>query len=306
MLWSERLAKLTRVPYPLLGSVIIPLTLLAAFLETRHWSAIPIVLGFSVLGLLMKQYKWPRPPLILGFILGGLIEENLLSAISLQGIGGVLQRPLTIGLLIITLFMGFFSPPPAAPARGASPVPQSAGAAVNEAVVADAPPARPRWRWTWQNLFPLFFILVAGAFVWEASHFKPKAASFPIFLGCAVIILALLQILQNGWKRGRAAEVLDLGMLSEGIEGRARSAAILVGLILLFIVLSMLIGMEWGAIVIATVAPATLMTGKRPWAWGALTGSLIALFAFLVFDEMMDVIWPEPVLWTWLQSALFS
>jgi putative tricarboxylic transport membrane protein len=108
MLWSERLAKLTRVPYPLLGSIIIPLTLLAAFLETRDWTAIPIVLGFAVLGLLMKQFKWPRPPLMLGFILGSLIEENLLSALSLYGIGGVLQRPLTIGLLIMSVVIAVF------------------------------------------------------------------------------------------------------------------------------------------------------------------------------------------------------
>ncbi len=301
MLWSEKLAKLTRVPYPLLGSIIIPLTLLAAFLETRHWTAIPIVLGFAVLGLLMKQYKWPRPPLILGFILGGIIEENLLSAISLQGVGGVLQRPLTIALLVFSVVIAVFFARLAARSTPGSPVPQSAGAAVNE-TVASAPASR-RWRWTWQNIFPLFFILVAGAFVWEATHFKPKAATFPIFLGSTVIVLALLQILQNGWRRGRAANVLDLGMLSEGMEGRARSAAILIGLILLFILLSMLIGMEWAAITLAAVSPATMMTGKRPWAWGLLTGGLIALFAFVVFDEMMDVIWPDPILWDWLRHA---
>lgn len=301
MLWSERLAKLTRVPYPLLGSIIIPLTLLAAFLETRHWTAIPIVLGFAVLGLLMKQFRWPRPPLILGFILGGIIEENLLSAISLQGLGGVLQRPLTIFLLVFSVVVAVFFARLAARATPGAVVPQSAGAAANETVA--SAPASHRWRWTWQNLFPLFFVMVAGAFVWEATHFKPKAATFPIFLGSTVIVLALLQIVQNGWRTGRAAEVLDLGMLSAGMEGRARSAAILVGLVLLFIVLSMLIGMEWGAIILAAVAPATMMTGKRPWAWGLLSGGLIALFAFVVFDEMMDVIWPDPILWDWLKQA---
>lgn len=301
MLWSERLAKLTRVPYPLLGSIIIPLTLLAAFLETRHWTAIPIVLGFSVLGLLMKQFKWPRPPLMLGFILGGIIEENLLSALSLYGVGGVLQRPLTIGLLVMSIAIAVFFARLAARSTPAA-LPQGTGAAVHEAIT--AAPVAARWRWTWQNLFPLFFILVAGAFVWEATHFKPRAASFPIFLGSTVIVLALLQILQNSKVGSKVGEVLDLGMISEGTVGRKRSAAILLGLIALFILLSITIGMEWGAIILAAVAPATLMTGKRPWAWGLLSGALIALFAFIVFDEMMDVIWPEPLLWTWLQSLI--
>ena len=294
MMWSERLAKLTRVPYPLLGSIIIPLTLLAAFLETRHWTAIPIVLGFAVLGLLMKQFKWPRPPLMLGFILGSVIEENLLSALSLHGFFGVIQRPLTIGLLIMSVAIAVFF------ARLAAKSTPSAAAPITDSAVADV----RRWRWTWQNLFPLFFILVAGAFVWEATHFKPKAASFPIFLGCTVIVLALLQILQNCKAGSRAGDVMDLGMISEGTEGRARSAAIVFGLIALFVLLSLTIGMQWGAILLAAVAPAAMMTGKRPWAWGLLTGGLIALFTFIVFDEMMDVIWPEPILWSWIQHTL--
>ena len=166
-------------------------------------------------------------------------------------------------------------------------------------------PAAGRWRWTWQNLFPLFFIVIAAAFVWEATHFKPKAASFPIFLGCTVMVLAFLQILQNSRQGSVAGDVLDLGMLSEGAEHRGRSTLILLGLLALFILLSLTIGMEWGAIVLAAVSPAAMMTGKRPWAWGLLTGALIAIFAFVVFDEMMDVIWPEPVLWSWIKHTLF-
>jgi TctA family transporter len=300
MLWSGRLAKLTRVPYPLLGAVIIPLTLLAAFLETRHWTAIPIVLGFAVLGLLMKQHKWPRPPLILGFILGSIIEANLLSAISLQGVTGVLQRPLTIGLLIFAVVVAVFFARMASRSSQA-PVPQSAGAAATSEL-ARLQESR-HWHWTWENLFPLFFIVVAAWFVWEATHFRPKAAYFPMFLGSAVMILAFVQLIQNGWSR-TSGNVLDLGMLSEGIEGRGRAGAILIGLIVMFILLSTLIGMEYAAIALAAIAPATLMTGKRPWAWGLLTGGLIAIFAFVVFDEMMDVIWPEPVLGTWLLSLV--
>ncbi len=87
MLGSGQLAKLSRVPYPVLGAVIIPLSILSAFQETQHWSAIPIILVFTTIGLLMKSYKWPRPPLILGFILGEIIEKNGMSAISLFGIG---------------------------------------------------------------------------------------------------------------------------------------------------------------------------------------------------------------------------
>ena len=217
--WSGQLVKLTRVPYPLFGAVVIPLTLLSAFLETRHWSAIAIALGFAVLGLLMKQFRWPRPPLILGFILGELIEQNLISAINLYGVMGVLQRPLTIGLVITAVFIAVFF------ARY--------GAKENPGVK-ESLPGGAHWRWTWHNLFPLFFALVAAAFVWMATGFKPLAAAFPIVLGSLVIAACVVQIVINSRGGGNGA-VLDLGMLSTGVADQTRSALILLGLIAGFV-----------------------------------------------------------------------
>ncbi len=301
MLWSGQLAKLTRVPYPLLGAVIIPLTFLAAFQDTRHWSAIPIVLGFAILGLAMKQFRWPRPPLILGFILGGIIEENLLSAHSLYGTVGILSRPLTVVLVVLAVVIAIFfarisaSPGPALSEQDSVTAPEPA---------AKDSPADRRWRWTWQNLFPMFFVLVAGYFVWEGLGFRPKAASFPLLLGSAVIILAVAQIVKNGWEDGNG-DVMDLGMLSAGVEGRGRSAAILFGLLCSFLVLAMIIGLDYAAITLAAVSPAALMVGKRPWAWGFLTGGIIAGAVVFVFDDLMHIIWPEPILWTWVQAVLF-
>ncbi len=301
MLWSGQLAKLTRVPYPLLGAVIIPLTFLAAFQDTRHWSAIPIVLGFAILGLAMKQFKWPRPPLILGFILGGIIEENLLSAHSLYGTMGILSRPLTVALVVLAVVIAVFfarisaSPEPALSEQNAGSAPEPAATDMQ---------ADRRWRWTWQNLFPIFFVLVAGYFVWEGLGFRPKAASFPLLLGTAVIILAVAQIVKNGWEDGNG-DVMDLGMLSAGVEGRGRSAAILFGLLCMFLVLATIIGLDYAAITLAALSPAALMVGKRPWAWGFLTGGIIAGAVVFVFDDLMHIIWPEPILWTWVQGALF-
>ena len=162
---------------------------------------------------------------------------------------------------------------------------------------------RRHWRWTWHNLFPLFFILVAGYFVWEGLEFRPKAAAFPLLLGAAVIILAAAQFILNGWEDGQG-EVMDLGMLSAGIEGRQRSAAILIGLVCSFLVLATIIGLPYAAIALAAASPAALMIGKRPWAWGFLTGGLIAAAVVFVFNNLMNIIWPDPILWDWALSVL--
>jgi TctA family transporter len=288
IMWSGQLVKLTRVPYPLLGAVVIPLTLLSAFLETRNWSAIPIALGFAVLGLLMKQYRWPRPPLILGFILGELIEQNLISAINLYGVMGVLQRPLTVGLVIVAVVVAVFF------ARfGAKEV----------SGVDDGAQKTPRWGWTWQNLFPMSFALVAAAFVWTALGFKPLAAAFPMVMGSLVIVACAIQIAINSRGGGNGA-VLDLGMLSAGVADRNRSALILIGLISGFILLATAIGLQYAVVILAAVMPAFLMVGRRPWAWGILSGGIIAVVVMLFFDYIMSVVWPEPILLDWLHAMM--
>jgi TctA family transporter len=283
IMWSGQLVKLTRVPYPLLGAVVIPLTLLSAFLETRHWSAIPIALGFAVLGLLMKQYRWPRPPLILGFILGELIEQNLISAINLYGVMGVLQRPLTVGLVIVAVVVAVFF----------------ARFGVKESPSLEERAKAPRWGWTWQNLFPMFFALVAAVFVWTAMGFKPLAAAFPMVMGSLVIVASAIQIAINSRGGGNGA-VLDLGMLSTGVADQKRSAVILFGLVAGFVLLAAAIGLQYAVVILAAVMPAFLMVGRRPWAWGILTGGIIAVVVVFFFDYMMSVVWPEPILVDWL------
>lgn len=288
ILWSGQLVRLTNVPYPLLGAVVIPLTLLSAFLETRHWSAIPIALGFAVLGLLMKQYRWPRPPLILGFILGELIEQNLISAINLYGLFGVVQRPLTIALVVLALVLAIFF----ARFGGAD----AAGPQVTKTESA-------HWHWTWLNLFPICFALIAVAFVWTALGFKPVAGAFPIVMGSIVIAACLLQIGINSRGGGDGA-VLDLGMLSTGVGDRDRSAFILLGLMASFALFATIVGLQYASIALAAVMPAFLMVGRRPWAWGVLTGGIIAVVALFFFDQVMSVVWPEPVVLDWLTAKL--
>ena len=125
-----------------------------------------------------------------------------------------------------------------------------------------------------------------------------------MILGSVIIVLALAQFVLNGWSTS-TGNVLDLGMLSAGIEGRGRSALILIGLLILFILTALTFGLQYGAIILAAISPAALMIGKRPWAWGFLTGGIIAAIVFLFFNDVMSVIWPEPMLGSWLLRILF-
>jgi putative tricarboxylic transport membrane protein len=293
MLWSGSLAKMTRVPYPMLGAVTIPLVIMAAFEEMRDWSAVAFVLGFAVFGLLMKQFKWPRPPLILGFILGHIIEENLMSAFSLYGVLGTLQRPLTIVLLIMAVAIAvFFSRIADSGQAGTAKVAASLGVQV----------AKPRrWTWSWLNLFPIFFIALATFAIWQALDFKPKAAAFPFFIGSLLIVASVLKIIETG-REGAGGAVLDLGMLSEGVVGRRQFAIRLFLLIVGFVFMATVIGLQYSAILLATVTPMAFLDDKKSWPWGLLTGAIMAAFVFFLFDELLDILWPDPVIGQWILS----
>jgi hypothetical protein len=44
------------------------------------------------------------------------------------------------------------------------------------------------------------------------------------------------------------------------------------------------------------------MDDRKSWRWCLLTGAIIAVFVFFLFDELLDVIWPEPVIGLWILS----
>ncbi|MFB3079465.1 MAG: tripartite tricarboxylate transporter permease, partial [Lysobacterales bacterium] len=108
LVMTGQLAKVTLIPYPLIGAAIIPISFLSAFQSSGHWSAIAIVMIFASIGLAMKWFKWPRPPMLLGFILGPIIERNLQVALAIYGPIGVITRPVTIVLLLAAVGTSYF------------------------------------------------------------------------------------------------------------------------------------------------------------------------------------------------------
>jgi hypothetical protein len=90
-------------------------------------------------------------------------------------------------------------------------------------------------------------------------------------------------------------------MLSTEVEGQRRSAIILFGYFVAFVVLAYVIGLQYAAILFAATIPAAFMVGRRPWAWGFLTGGILVLLVFGLFDHLINIIWPDSLI-----SAFFE
>jgi len=302
---SGPLIRLTAIPYPAISGVVIPLVILAAFLDMRSWYAIPILIIFAIVGLLMKRFGWPRPPLILGFILGPIIDVNLHTALSLHG-WWVLTRPLTVILLVLvvltaylfTHFMAQADKSAIAAEDTTSPAESPEGAISRE--------SRQGFTWSAENVVPLLLIAGGAVSVWVTLGYPMKARVVPLALTVGMLALSGVELFRQWFlKKGGPAQIMDLGMRSSGMEGATRAGILLAELSALFLFLAMTVRLDNAAIAFAVLVPVLLLPGRGRWLTAAITGGIIAFWTYGFMSYFMAVIWPEPVISNWLFGPIW-
>ena len=97
--------RLTRVPYGILGSLILLLCFLGAYSVRNSMFDVGMSIALGVVGYVLRKYHWPLAPMVLSFILGPLLEKNLIQALSMSGGSPLIfvERGLTLGLLVAAL-----------------------------------------------------------------------------------------------------------------------------------------------------------------------------------------------------------
>jgi putative tricarboxylic transport membrane protein len=103
-------ARLTRIPYGILGPIILLLSFLGAYSVRNSMFDVGVSLVFGAIGYLLRKYQWPLAPLLLAFILGPLLEKYLLQSLSMSGGSPLIfvQRGLALALILaagVLLFM---------------------------------------------------------------------------------------------------------------------------------------------------------------------------------------------------------
>ena len=293
ILMTGQLAKLTRIPYPLIGGVFIPISILAAVINMTSYLAIPIIFAFAGIGIIMKLFQWPRPPLLLGIILGPIIEENFLSAMNLvapvYSIGwlnltspevvaaieagdpgkasdiskalGVITRPLTLGLIMVAVATAFLF----ARSSRNQPMP-STSRDDNRPTIAGASGTRPQVPGMMSRLlhirnFPIFLAIAgATALYWGSLGFDLIESWFVArAMAILVILLALMQLVFHLRSGGRQGEIMDLGMHGVTLPGAKQAMVLIAIAFLLFTILTGSIGLRWGTVALAGYLPFALL-----------------------------------------------
>ncbi len=295
------LARLTAVPYPVIGAIVIPVMLLAAFVDTTSWRGIQIALGVGVMGLFMKRYNWPRPPMILGFILVDVIERNHFNAVSIHGYPEALSRPITIVILLIAIGVSVVL------FRSVRRMERETEISVEETDIESSP--APGWKARLLNahvLIPL--VVMAGVGLLLSDHLQNpvqerwRFTTYPFWL--SVIALGLLGIELVRGLRGRPhpSTIMDLGLVSSGMEGARAAALRMLGLFALLLLVGTTVGLRWGVLAFALAGPVVLLRGHGRWLMALIAGAIVGTFIVVFLDNVLFMIYPKPFIREWFLS----
>ncbi|MDF1872857.1 tripartite tricarboxylate transporter permease [Vannielia sp.] len=100
------IAKILTIPRTYLIPFILFFTLMGSYIGQNNATELLILVGLGVGATVLRFADYPLAPLLIGFILGRMLEDNFSRSMQLyDGIGFVLERPMTLGLLVIALLL---------------------------------------------------------------------------------------------------------------------------------------------------------------------------------------------------------
>ncbi|MEL6773580.1 MAG: tripartite tricarboxylate transporter permease [Pseudomonadota bacterium] len=100
------IAKVLTIPRNYLIPFILFFTLMGAYIGQNNATELLILVGLGVVATILRFADYPLAPLLIGFILGRLLEDNFARSMQLyDGLGFILERPMTLGLLVVALLL---------------------------------------------------------------------------------------------------------------------------------------------------------------------------------------------------------
>lgn len=100
------IAKVLAIPRNYLIPFILFFTLMGSYIGQNNATELLILVGMGICATILKFADYPLAPLLIGFILGGMLEDNFSRSMQLyDGIGFIVDRPMTLGLLVIAVLL---------------------------------------------------------------------------------------------------------------------------------------------------------------------------------------------------------
>ncbi|MEL6549842.1 MAG: tripartite tricarboxylate transporter permease [Pseudomonadota bacterium] len=100
------IAKILAIPRNYLIPFILFFTLMGAYIGQNNATELLILVGLGVMATVFRFADYPLAPLLIGFILGTMLEDNFARSMQLyRGLGFILERPMTLALLVLAAIL---------------------------------------------------------------------------------------------------------------------------------------------------------------------------------------------------------
>jgi TctA family transporter len=319
--FTPQLTKVAFVRPNVLVPIVFVVLALAAFQAKFSVIDLVVMLAFGGLGFFMKTYGWPRPPIIISVILGGIIERFYSIAAKTYGLGMFTRIPVLV-IIAIAVGMGLYTlwmqrqvarsrveqREEIAALSHTGPVPEPEPAPAPETTVeAVKQGLGRRLRPTANGLLLALIAAMAVVFLVYSFDWPWVAARLPRLVSVAALGLIGLYLVRHlitpPAARGR---IMDIGRSAtdaspEEIRRRTIKA---IGTTVGFVASIWLIGFQ--ITVPAYIAGYLFFFGKVRW-WIAIlwAAAFVALLHFF-FSNVINVVWPTPVLEAVLPDVLIG
>lgn len=276
---SRYFARVAAIPSATLVPVVLLFVVLGAFQANRDVLDFVVLLVFGLLGLAMKASGWSRPAFALGFVLGPSVERYFFISHSIFE-WAWLTRPLVAVLFALAL---------AAVLRG---VPGWMRAVRQRGTAHDSVPAK------FSTLATCAALAVGLAGYWSTLDWPADAASFPRIVLLVMSAAALVSLAAHFYQEARqpkdAGADVSATKSAQAVMGTAKRGArvLLFTVMVPFLVLT--IGVVPGTIGFL-VAAKWINDRQLTWRWVAISVA-VAAFVWLLFDKLLTIPWPEPLL----------
>jgi putative tricarboxylic transport membrane protein len=285
-LFLKPLAKVTQVR----GGIIIPLILvliyLGAYAEKNAFPDMVVVLFFGALGWVMEKMEWPRPPVLLGLVLGPLAENRLFLSTDNYGLSWTM-RPGVLIIFAITLF-GIFYPVfksrrerLAANAAGSAPVETAHGRGIHFSRAA---------------LFTLIIATTIAVALFQSRNFGFRAGLFPWVIGIPTLLLALVQLTKDITLH-KKERVDDHEAIPPAVV-RRRTFSIIGWTLGCFLAI-WLLGFSYAVPLFIFLY--LKLEGREGWLMTIAVTFFSWLFFYALFERMLNVPFPDPLLLSFFQ-----
>ena len=296
-LFSAKFALLATLRYTLILPSVLSIVYVGAFSGSRQWGDLFVLLAFGALGWVMKQLKWPRPPLLLGVVLGDIFERYMFISVDRYG-WDWLTRPLVV--VLFTLAVIGLLRPLAQDWRAQGGLRGMLGGF-----------GAPSWQAP--QLFHALLIASLALMLWQAFGWNSSARIVPVIVATASLAFLLASAANaifrkpvkaadlQQWAESLVVEKIHMDLASSTGDLPLRVILLRGGTFFAWLGAFMLSMAVIGLIptVPLFVIAYMRLENREPWKLIVPQALVLVAFFYFVFDQMLNMAWPETLLGTW-------